>query len=145
MAVDGGGWQDRDSIEGATNTSQKCLAMGPPWYMSHPQSGRLMFLELSYEFAEDFEKCWEEFKREYTDRKPAEWGEAKPKAGVTGNKEKEPQEPTAKSKPKAKAKPKVEATDNEEEEPQETARKHLRGRRDAAVAVGNTAFADDPV
>ena len=61
MIVDGGGWNDPASVKAAMTVAKKCLAMGGNWWMVHPQSGRKLYLELDFTFAEHFTKSWSEF------------------------------------------------------------------------------------
>jgi len=72
LIVDSGGYGDREAINGSLTLAQKCLAMGSPWVMRHPQSERLMYLELSFDFAEEFKESWAEFKEEHAGRSDLE-------------------------------------------------------------------------
>ena len=49
---------DFEALVGCTKTVQKCLAMGPPWVHRHPQTERLEYCLLHFEFAEEFETSW---------------------------------------------------------------------------------------
>jgi hypothetical protein len=64
MIVEFGGWQSKAAIAGATTAAHKCLAMGKPWIMVHPQSEMLLFLILDFGFSEEFTKAWTHFRLE---------------------------------------------------------------------------------
>jgi hypothetical protein len=64
MVVEFGGWQSKAAIAGATTAAQKCLAMGKPWIMIHPQSEMVLFLVLDFGFEEEFKKAWSHFRKE---------------------------------------------------------------------------------
>jgi hypothetical protein len=64
LVVDFGGWQSKEAIQGATTAANKCLAMGWPWIMVHPQSELLTFLVLDYGYEEQFSKAWTHFRKE---------------------------------------------------------------------------------
>jgi hypothetical protein len=68
VVVEFGGWQSSEAVNGATTACGKCLAMGTPWVMRHPQSGLATFLILEQGFDEMFESSWttcrEEFSKE---------------------------------------------------------------------------------
>ena len=48
IVIDEGGWDDREAVHGALTLAMKCLAMGQPWVMRNPQTGRLMFVHLKF-------------------------------------------------------------------------------------------------
>ena len=60
-----GGWKCQEAIDGAVTACNKCLAMGYPWVMRHPQSNLVTFLILEIKFAENFEQSWAHFQQEF--------------------------------------------------------------------------------
>ena len=63
MLANEGGWDDDKAIQGCLRLVSQCLAMGGTWCMKHPQTRRMMFLELSFEWAEDMGTSWTTFKK----------------------------------------------------------------------------------
>ena len=63
MLANEGGWDDDKAIQGCLRLVSQCLAMGGTWCMKHPQTRRMMFLELSFEWAEDMGTSWATFKK----------------------------------------------------------------------------------
>ena len=63
-----GGWNDKEAVEGCKLLVQKCMAMGPPWFIRNPQTGRLNYLRLSFSYEEDFVQSWAHFKEETAER-----------------------------------------------------------------------------
>ena len=63
MIQEDGGWSDAAAIRGALSVAKKCIAMGPPWVGAHPQTGRQVYLTLSFEYLEDFTHSWEIFQQ----------------------------------------------------------------------------------
>lgn len=53
---------DEDALLGCVKVVQKCMAMGHPWVHRHPQTERLEYLLLNFEWAEDFEQSWSTWK-----------------------------------------------------------------------------------
>ncbi len=64
LVNDDGGWSDPAAVRGAYMLMLKCLAMGKPWTKRHPQTNRILYLKLSFEFEELFEESWTEYHRE---------------------------------------------------------------------------------
>jgi hypothetical protein len=126
LVIDDGGWQDEDCIEGVQKLIEKALAMGDPWIRIHPQTGRMLFLKLSFEFAEEFAESWSSFRKQFTSGTTA----AGAKAGIeqtsgiagtadavedgTGTADADPKaKGKAKAKSQLKAKPKSQAPDKD--------------------------------
>ena len=63
MAAEGG-WASPSAVEGGMRLAVQCRAMGPPWTMIHPQTGRMLFLRLRFMFWETHTHCWSMFKNE---------------------------------------------------------------------------------
>ena len=61
IVCDEGGWDDRGAVAGAKELARKCLAMGGQWVKRHPQTNRLIFMHLEFEWAEDMERAWSLF------------------------------------------------------------------------------------
>ena len=57
-----GGWDDDIAVEGSLALASQCLAMGGAWTMIHPQTKRLLFLELEFSYAETLQTSWTTFK-----------------------------------------------------------------------------------
>ena len=66
LVHDQGGWQSSRAVQGAVRLVRKCVAMGPPWMKKHPQTERLMFLRLHFQFVEEFDESWSHFKEEFS-------------------------------------------------------------------------------
>ena len=66
LVADDGGWSDPEAVLGTQRLIEKAVAMGDPWIRIHPQTGRTLFLKLTYEFSELFEESWCTFRRELT-------------------------------------------------------------------------------
>ena len=60
LVKDFGGWEDRSAILGACQAASKCLALGPPWTLRHPQSGMVQFAIVELEWEETFSRSWEQ-------------------------------------------------------------------------------------
>jgi hypothetical protein len=54
-----------ESMVGIAKLVKMCSAMGPPWVATHPQTQRLMFLNLKFEFQEEFVQAWQHCKSEF--------------------------------------------------------------------------------
>ena len=61
VIIDEGGWSDPEAIEGSLRLFAQCNSMGGKWIGKHPQTGRRLYLCLSFEFSEVFEECWADF------------------------------------------------------------------------------------
>lgn len=62
-----GGWEDPQAVEGVRLLVSKCMQMGEPWTMVHPQTERMTYLKLKFEFKEEFAEKWGLFKNEFND------------------------------------------------------------------------------
>jgi hypothetical protein len=62
VIVNQGGWQDPEAIRGSLELAKQCLTMGPPWIMQHPQTRRMLLLELDFSYSEEMVEKWEEYK-----------------------------------------------------------------------------------
>ena len=51
------------AVSGSFALCHKCMAMGGKWVGTHPQTGRLLFLELEFQFNETFTSSWTSFKK----------------------------------------------------------------------------------
>lgn len=60
----GGQKTTKDSILGSTKLAMKCMKMGPPWVKKNTQTERMMFLELHFEYSEEFEENWSKYREE---------------------------------------------------------------------------------
>jgi hypothetical protein len=60
LVLDFGGWEDRSAILGACQAASKCLALGPPWTLRHPQSGMVQFAVVELEWEETFSRSWQQ-------------------------------------------------------------------------------------
>jgi len=59
------GWDDEEAIQGAANLVSQCLAMGGSWTRVNPQTQRVNFLRLSFEWQEQFSESWQSFREEF--------------------------------------------------------------------------------
>lgn len=59
-----GGFESDEATSGALTVASKCVAMGRPWVMVHPQSNLLCFLYMEYTNEETFKQSWETWKTE---------------------------------------------------------------------------------
>ena len=89
MLANEGGWDDDKAVQGCLRLVSQCLAMGGTWCMKHPQTRRMMFLELSFEWAEDMGTSWTTFKKlatpdELNDKDENYSGHAAATRGVQG-------------------------------------------------------------
>ena len=58
-----GGWDDDKAVQGSLRLVAQCLAMGGTWCMKHPQTRRMMFLELNFMWSEQMGTSWTTFKK----------------------------------------------------------------------------------
>jgi hypothetical protein len=58
LVISQGGWKDPSAIAGSLKLATQCVQLGHPWTKVHPQTGRTLFLELSFEFQEVFQEAW---------------------------------------------------------------------------------------
>jgi hypothetical protein len=55
----------RAAMEGTAKLVAKATTMGTPWIRVHPQTERVLYLVLGYEFEEQFDQCWTHYKCEH--------------------------------------------------------------------------------
>jgi hypothetical protein len=65
VASEGGGFGDVEAVRGVQRLVAMCLAMGPPWTMRHPQTGRMLFLKLDFSYVEEFDELFQQCKKEF--------------------------------------------------------------------------------
>ena len=63
LVVHLGGYTSEEAKEGASNCACKCVALGPPWVQTHPQTKLTEFLVLQMEWAEEFKEQWGIYKK----------------------------------------------------------------------------------
>ncbi len=61
LVQDFGGWSCQEAIDGACTATSKCIMMGAPWVVVHPQSGMTEYLVLQMGFEEEFSSMWSKF------------------------------------------------------------------------------------
>jgi hypothetical protein len=80
LIADFGGFDSPEAVEGAANAVNKCLMMGAPWVVRHPQSNLLEYLVLEMEFEEEFSNMWSHFKKSWETKALGDAGDEKPGA-----------------------------------------------------------------
>ena len=63
MLANEGGWDDDKAVQGSLRLVAQCVAMGGTWCMKHPQTRRMMFLELNFQWSEQMSTSWTTFKK----------------------------------------------------------------------------------
>ena len=63
MLANEGGWDDDKAVQGSLRLVAQCVAMGGTWCMKHPQTRRMMFLELNFDWSEQMSTSWTTFKK----------------------------------------------------------------------------------
>ena len=58
-----GGWDDDKAVQGSLRLAAQCVAMGGTWCMKHPQTRRMLFLELNFQWQEQMSTSWTTFKK----------------------------------------------------------------------------------
>ena len=58
IIIDEGGWSDPEAVQAGYNLAVQCHAMGGDWWMINPQTNRINYLRMSYEWQETFAKSW---------------------------------------------------------------------------------------
>ena len=66
LVMDDGGWDDPHARAGADRLMRQNMAMGGPWVKMHPQTKRLLYLKLNFEYREEFEESWGSYKKEWS-------------------------------------------------------------------------------
>jgi hypothetical protein len=89
-----GGFQSSEAILGACTASTKCIGLGPPWVVQHPQSQLTEFLILEVSWSEEFTEAWQLFKNYTKEGDAAESGAVAPEVSVDPS----PRKPKAKAK-----------------------------------------------
>ena len=62
-----GGRTDPEVAAGVVMGINKCIALGPPFFHKHPQTGLIEFVIIEFGWIEKFEKAWSEFVEEQVD------------------------------------------------------------------------------
>jgi len=58
-----GGWDDEKAVQGSLRLAAQCVTMGGNWCMKHPQTRRMLFLELNFQWCEQMSTSWTTFKK----------------------------------------------------------------------------------
>ena len=76
-----GGFDWPEAKKGAATAMAKCMLLGSPWVITHPQTEMQEFLILEMSFKEQFSEAWSHFKDGMKPKKAAN-DNKKPKAGA---------------------------------------------------------------
>lgn len=69
IVIEEGGWDDPEAVAGTKCLVNRCMWMGSPWWMINPQTGRVNYLYLKFQFKEEFTKAWKSYTIEYEEAK----------------------------------------------------------------------------
>ena len=65
LVQDFGGWQNANAVAGATTAAVRCLSMGPPWAVKHPQTELVEYAVVEIEWQEEYQQSWQHITEQY--------------------------------------------------------------------------------